>query len=77
MTLELNDCHASCSTCYFIFCFRDRPAAYTPDVKSITDTSNFDEFPEVDLKISMFPVNFLLFELGRVNILSVKAVTYY
>lgn len=30
---------------------RDRPAAYTPEVKSITDTSNFDEFPDVDLKI--------------------------
>ncbi|KAF6029678.1 STK38 [Bugula neritina] len=30
---------------------RDRPAAYTPDVKSITDTSNFDEFPDVDLNI--------------------------
>jgi len=29
--------------------YRDRPAAYTPDVKSITDTSNFDEFPDVDL----------------------------
>lgn len=30
---------------------RDRPAAYTPEVKSITDTSNFDEFPDVDLNI--------------------------
>lgn len=33
---------------------RDRPAAYTPDVKSITDTSNFDEFPDVDLKIGKY-----------------------
>lgn len=30
---------------------RDRPAAFTPEVKSITDTSNFDEFPDVDLHI--------------------------
>jgi len=29
---------------------RDRPAAISVDVKSIDDTSNFDEFPEVDLK---------------------------
>jgi len=30
---------------------RERPAAITVDVKSIDDTSNFDEFPDVDLKI--------------------------
>ncbi|XP_064634213.1 serine/threonine-protein kinase 38-like isoform X2 [Lineus longissimus] len=29
---------------------RDRPAAIPIQVKSISDTSNFDEFPEVDLK---------------------------
>ena len=30
---------------------RDRPAAIPVEVKSIDDTSNFDEFPDVDLKI--------------------------
>ena len=30
---------------------RERPAAIPVDVRSIDDTSNFDEFPEVDLKI--------------------------
>jgi len=30
---------------------RERPAAIPVDVKSIDDTSNFDEFPDVDLKI--------------------------
>ena len=30
---------------------RERPAAIPIDVKSIDDTSNFDEFPDVDLKI--------------------------
>lgn len=29
---------------------RDRPAAYVPEVKSITDTSNFDEFPVIDMQ---------------------------
>lgn len=32
---------------------RDRPAAYQPRVKSIDDTSNFDDFPDVDLKLRM------------------------
>lgn len=36
---------------------RDRPAAYQPRVKSIDDTSNFDEFPDVDLKLRS--LNFL------------------
>ena len=33
---------------------RDRPAAYQPRVKSIDDTSNFDDFPDVDLKLRTF-----------------------
>lgn len=32
---------------------RDRPAAYQPRVRSIDDTSNFDEFPDVDLKLRL------------------------
>lgn len=34
------------SLCYF----RDRPAAIPVSVKSIDDTSNFDDFPDIDLK---------------------------
>ncbi|XP_054723165.1 serine/threonine-protein kinase tricornered-like [Uloborus diversus] len=34
---------------------RERPAAIQVDVKSIDDTSNFDEFPDVDLKIPSAP----------------------
>ena len=30
---------------------RDRPAAVNVDIKSIDDTSNFDDFPDVDLRI--------------------------
>lgn len=30
---------------------RERPAAIQVDVKSIDDTSNFDDFPDIDLKI--------------------------
>ena len=30
---------------------RERPAAIPIEVRSIDDTSNFDEFPDVDLKI--------------------------
>ena len=33
---------------------RDRPAAYQPRVRSIDDTSNFDDFPDVDLKLRMY-----------------------
>lgn len=30
---------------------RERPAAISVNIRSIDDTSNFDEFPDVDLKI--------------------------
>ena len=33
---------------------RDRPAAIPVTVKSIDDTDNFDEFPDVELKFSKF-----------------------
>jgi len=33
---------------------RERPAAIAVEVKSIDDTSNFDDFPDVDLKIRKF-----------------------
>lgn len=35
---------------------RERPAAIPVEVKSIDDTSNFDDFPDVDLKIPSAPV---------------------
>ena len=40
---------------------RERPAAIPVLVKSIDDTSNFDDFPDVDLKISESTV----FSCGR------------
>ena len=33
---------------------RDRPSAIPIEIKSIDDTSNFDEFPDVDLKWRKF-----------------------
>ena len=33
---------------------RERPAAISVNIRSIDDTSNFDEFPDVDLKIRNF-----------------------
>lgn len=33
---------------------RERPAAIPVTIRSIDDTSNFDEFPDVDLKIRQF-----------------------
>ena len=33
---------------------RERPAAYPVIVRSIDDTSNFDEFPDVELKFSEY-----------------------
>ena len=45
---------------------RDRPAAYQPRVKSIDDTSNFDEFPDVDLKLR---------KLNLCLIISLKSIT--
>ena len=34
---------------------RERPAAISVDVKSIDDTSNFEDFPDVDIKIPAPP----------------------
>ena len=33
---------------------RERPAAFPVTIKSIDDTDNFDEFPDVELKFSKF-----------------------
>ena len=33
------------------YVYRERPAAISVNVKSFDDTSNFDDFPEVDLPI--------------------------
>ena len=38
---------------------RERPAAIPVTVRSIDDTSNFDEFPDVELKFSKFDQKFL------------------
>lgn len=34
---------------YVLFFCRERPAAIPIEIKSIDDTSNFDEFPESDI----------------------------
>ena len=34
---------------------RERPSAIPVEVKSIDDTSNFDDFPDVDLKLPSSP----------------------
>jgi len=44
--MKLNRYVFLCVVCVF----RDRPAAIQIEVKSIDDTSNFDEFPDIDLK---------------------------
>jgi hypothetical protein len=44
---------------------RDRPAAIPVTVKSIDDTDNFDEFPDVELKFSKFSFTILALSLGR------------
>lgn len=40
---------------------RERPAATPVEIKSIDDTSNFDEFPDVDLKIRELFLHVFLF----------------
>lgn len=39
---------------------RERPAAIPVDVRSIDDTSNFDDFPDVALEIRKFYIFYLL-----------------
>lgn len=34
---------------FFMSIYRERPAAIPIEIKSIDDTSNFDEFPESDI----------------------------
>ena len=36
---------------------RERPAAFPVTIKSIDDTANFDEFPEVELKFSKLHID--------------------
>lgn len=43
-----------CFYCKLFSVSRDRPAAIAVEVKSIDDTSNFDEFPDADLKWRKF-----------------------
>ena len=47
----LIECTSNETDVVLLFFFRDRPAAIPVDVKSIDDTSNFDEFPDVDLHL--------------------------
>jgi hypothetical protein len=43
-------CLLNAIVCLLVCLFRDRPAAIHIEVKSIDDTSNFDDFPDVDLR---------------------------
>jgi len=45
---------------FLVGVFRDRPAAIQIEVKSIDDTSNFDEFPDIDLKWREFYCSILM-----------------
>ena len=38
---------------------RDRPAPYQPTIRSIDDTSNFDEFPNEELDLGIADRNFI------------------
>jgi len=55
--LFVMDSHANCDKSSVLF--RDRPAAIHIEVKSIDDTSNFDDFPDVDLKWRKFCLHIL------------------
>ena len=41
---------------------RERPAAIPVTVRSIDDTSNFDEFPDVELRFSKYTIHPVLYE---------------
>lgn len=63
---------------------RERPAAIPVEVKSIDDTSNFDDFPDVDLKIrkcssshTSFVSTFLLILKNRILLLLLLLVHKY
>lgn len=47
---------------------RERPAAIPVNIRSIDDTSNFDEFPDVDLKIR---------NLNLTHFSDLKLITYF
>lgn len=47
---------------------RERPAAITVEVRSIDDTSNFDEFPDVKLEIREYTLIYtLIFDCLKVT----------
>jgi len=54
------DCR-QCHILHLMSVIRDRPAAIQIEVKSIDDTSNFDEFPDIDLKWREFNAVLLIF----------------
>lgn len=45
-----SNCSMECTHVFVVrFLLRDRPAPIPIEVKSIDDTSNFDEFPDLDM----------------------------
>lgn len=57
---------------------RERPAAIPVDVRSIDDTSNFDDFPDVSLEIRKFSTLlslFFLFDANFIFFYSIRAMS--
>ena len=51
---------------------RDRPAPYQPTIRSIDDTSNFDEFPNEELDLgNIFVIHFAFSEIQRFSTFSI------
>merc|ERR1712029_1029234 len=50
---------------------RERPPAIHVEVKSIDDTSNFDDFPDVDLKIPASSGQLAVNRLRKIGFLSI------
>ena len=63
---------------YLFFPCRERPAVIAVEVKGIDDTSNFDDFPEVDLKLrKYFCTLFLLSCLVNIGFTNPFYVVWY
>lgn len=56
---------------------RERPAAIPVEVRSIDDTSNFDEFPDVSLEIREYSNHSIHSDTFRVNVYHVFRVFFF
>ena len=73
---RLNSVHDIKMQSFFRGCdwdhIRDRPAAIPIEIKSIDDTSNFDEFPDVDLKWRKLIKQELFSSKNKIFLLDIK-----